>query len=682
MMRKPIALGLAALAWLASPAYGQDLSELEEQFELFAAEDIVVSASKHEQKASEAPSAIYVITAREIRSSAALTLSDLLRRVPGFDVYRVNQGYAIIGARGQTNETNNLVLVLLDGREVNIELFGIPFVEQVPVTLDEIERIEVIRGPGSALYGANAFSGVVNIITKNAAKNPGHRAFIAAGSFGNTNLQVSSAGGVEDEYGYRTSARFRRAYLFSDPDDLDVQSASARMLFNYDIADDSSFEIDLAFDKSKSEVFTTIGELPADLFQGGTRLQYDLGTFRLKFFWNVLDEELAIQDPTLNPVGTPLNQRILTDLDGLANMYDLESQYSIESESNRLIIGGNVRLNSFYSDQLVDPYSTEYRFGLFLQDEYRPWDPIVFTAGGRLDYYLFESPLCRDEVTTVSCSGEFQTVDPAISPRVSIVYTPVENQTLRLSGGIAFRKPAFFERQMEVAGLERLNINFANPELPNEQITAIELGYVTRIGERVKLNVDTFFNQYENFIEFQPNQVRFDIARDADGNPAQVTAFGGELSTKVIITEEIDGNASYAYLNNSSEESAISADPTHKVNIEATYRASFGLVANIFAAYISERQWRISDPEKGNLIVPFTVGQTLGNYTVVDARLGYRVWEDRLEFGVLGKNLLDEHREFPGLDEVDVDADPFTPDETFGGEIIRRTAMLYLEGRF
>lgn len=675
-----LALTLLALA-AAAPLYAQDLSELEEQFQLFQAEDVVVSASKHEQKASEAPSAVYVITSREIQSSAALTVSDLLRRVPGFDVYRVNQGYSIIGARGQTTESNNLVLVLLDGREINVELFGIPFVEQLPITLDEIDRIEVIRGPGSALYGANAFSGVVNIITKRPKDFAGFHTFLAGGTYGNTNLQARTAG-FQDKFGYSTSARFRRAYLFSDPGELDVQSSSARGLFSYEIEDDSKLEFDVAFDNSRTELFTTIGELPAELFQSGVRVGYDLGHFRVKFFWNLLDETLAIQDPTLNPPGTALNRRILTNLDGLANTYDLESQYLWEWSINTLIAGGNLRWNSFSSEVLSDTYANEYRVGLFLQDEFRPIDNLVFTLGGRLDYYLFDSPLCTNGAATgVSCNGELQSVDPAISPRLSIVYTPVNNQTIRLSGGRAFRKPAFFERQMQVAALERLNLDFANPELPNESMTAVELGYVTRIGDRVKLNVDTFFNQYENFIQFQPNQVKFDIVKDADGNPAKVSAYGGEIVTKIVITSEIEGGASYAHTKNTSDD-IVSGDPEHKVNVEATYRADYGLVANVLASYISEREWRISDPEKGNLIVPFTVGESLGNYTVLDARLGYRFWSNRLEAGLLGKNLLDEHREFPGIANSDVDRDPFTERETFGGERIARTAFAYVEGHF
>jgi iron complex outermembrane recepter protein len=678
-MLKRVALSTLFAAVLAPSAQAQDFSDLEEQFALFAAEDVVISASRHEQKASEAPSAIYVITAREIEASSALTLGDLLRRVPGMDVYRVNQGYTIIGARGLATEQNNLVLVLLDGREINVELFGIPFIEQIPVTLDEIERIEVIRGPGSALYGANAFSGVVSIITRLPKENGSkHQAFVGAGNFGQVVGEVRTVG-REDKFAYQTSARYRRADRFSDPEQLDIQSSSARTVLTYDVADDSALTADIGLDNSRGQIFTTIGAMPAELFQTGTRLGYSRGKWETQAFWNVLDARLQIRDATLNPPGTPLDERILTNLNGVANTYDLQSQYTFGTgEINRLIVGGNTRWNNFSSDVLANESSNEIRLGLFLQDEYRPVNSLLLTAGARLDYYLFESSFCEGlPPAGVSCAGDYQTMSPEISPRLTAVWTPIDNQTFRLSAGRAFRKPAFFERQMQVAALERLNLNFANPALPNETVLAGELGYVTRFGDRVRFNADFFYNRYDNFIVFEPNQVRFDVQRE-DGEPVQVNAYGGELTTKFLFTAELEGMASYAYMTKDPDDRA---DPTHKVNAELTYRPAFGLVANVFASYISAREWRITNPERGNLIVPFTSGQDLGNYTVLDARLGYKVFE-RLEIGVIGKNLLGEHREFPGISDVNVDQDPFTPRENYGGEPILRTGLVYLEGRF
>ena len=143
-------------------------SELMDEFALLDEElaaDEVESASKHRQSIFWSPSAITVLTRDDIRSSGAATLSDLLRRVPGFDIYEAKCSYPLVGARALTDESNNLVLVLVDGREVLVEFVGITLWSALPFDLEDIERIEVIRGPGSTLYGANAFTAVLNITT-------------------------------------------------------------------------------------------------------------------------------------------------------------------------------------------------------------------------------------------------------------------------------------------------------------------------------------------------------------------------------------------------------------------------------------------------------------------------------------------------------------------------------------
>ena len=157
------------------------LDFLESEFEMLAAEDVVVSASKRQQRLAEAPSAVYVISAADIQAYAFTTFADVLRYAPGMDIYRVNDSNAVVGVRGFADERNNLVLVLIDGREVNVELFGSSFLDNLPVSLLEIERIEIVRGPGSTLYGANAFSGIINVITHNPQRDSSNFRIFAAG---------------------------------------------------------------------------------------------------------------------------------------------------------------------------------------------------------------------------------------------------------------------------------------------------------------------------------------------------------------------------------------------------------------------------------------------------------------------------------------------------------------------
>lgn len=125
----------------------------------------VTVASRRTQLLWESPSAVTVFTRKDIRNSGAVELADLLRRVPGFDVYQVKPGFPVVGARSMTTAGNNLILLLVDGREAVYEFTGFAFWNVLSIDMEEIERIEVIRGPGSALYGANAFAAVVSITT-------------------------------------------------------------------------------------------------------------------------------------------------------------------------------------------------------------------------------------------------------------------------------------------------------------------------------------------------------------------------------------------------------------------------------------------------------------------------------------------------------------------------------------
>ena len=144
----------------ASPDETEEAPIEEEQIE------VVVTASKHGQKITEAPAAVTVLTSDDIQASGAVSVADVFRRVPGLDFIQISARDYNINARGFNGALSRRLLVLVDGRSVYLDLMGFTLWDTLPVSLDEIERIEVVRGPGSALYGANASSGVVNIITK------------------------------------------------------------------------------------------------------------------------------------------------------------------------------------------------------------------------------------------------------------------------------------------------------------------------------------------------------------------------------------------------------------------------------------------------------------------------------------------------------------------------------------
>jgi outer membrane receptor for ferrienterochelin and colicin len=158
--------------------------EIIDEFALLQEEAMVESAARHKQEIGMSPAAISVITRDDIEASGAETITDLLRMVPGVDVVMSNQFQTSLSARLDWNDENFYFLVLIDGREANLELLGQTPMEAQPVSLEDIERIEVIRGPASSLYGANALAGVISITTRAISKETSGWVRLAGGEVG------------------------------------------------------------------------------------------------------------------------------------------------------------------------------------------------------------------------------------------------------------------------------------------------------------------------------------------------------------------------------------------------------------------------------------------------------------------------------------------------------------------
>ena len=166
----------------------------------------VTSVSKKEQKSSQAAAAVFVISREDIGHSGALNIPDLLRMVPGLDVAQIDAGKWAISARGFNGQYSNKLLVLVDGRTVYTPIFGGVFWDSQNIPLANIERIEVIRGPGAAIWGSNAVNGVINIITLKAGDTQGGSVAASAGN-GSVGPETISYGGKMHALGaYRVSA--------------------------------------------------------------------------------------------------------------------------------------------------------------------------------------------------------------------------------------------------------------------------------------------------------------------------------------------------------------------------------------------------------------------------------------------------------------------------------------------
>src|SRR6266853_1918685 len=166
----------------------------------------ITSVSKHSERLSDAPAAIFVITGDDIRRSGATRLAEALRLAPNLEVARVSASSYAISARGFNNTVANKLLVLIDGRTVYTPLFSGVFWDAQDVLLEDVERIEVISGPGATLWGANAVNGVINVITRRAADTQGAFAYGHAGDL--ERGYGARYGGAEGNVSYRAYGRF------------------------------------------------------------------------------------------------------------------------------------------------------------------------------------------------------------------------------------------------------------------------------------------------------------------------------------------------------------------------------------------------------------------------------------------------------------------------------------------
>ncbi len=624
-------------------------SALEEEFELFQAEDVVVSAARHLQKATKAPAAITVLDKEFIRTSGIFSLAELLKFVPGMDVYQFTPGYYIVGARGMADESNNMSLVLLDGMELNNQMFGIAFSEVLPVSLHDVQRIEVIRGPGSALYGANAFSTVINIISIDPDKDQGYNVESYVGNYDSIYSSVSLSSKKNENLSYSLSGMYRKSRAY-DKNKTGFESKMMRTVIKYKFYEGSELKLSGGLVDADAEIFSNLGEIPTHGRISYLHASYKLDNFRARVYWSNTYAFVNVMESTF--------RTLMGDIYGTNNVIDGDFLYSWEfGKVDRLITGVNLRYADYYAKIFSSPYTNEFREGIYLQNETYPWDWLNLTVGVRADWNSWTNK-----------------TNPAISPKVCLIITPWNNNSFRISYSKAFLKPSFYQNKMRFPKLEKLGILISNPDLENEQMTAYELGYAAKYKKHIRLNIDLFYNLHRKAIQFSGTKLMF-LNTGNDRN-----YFGGEISIR-IGSKYISGFVNYSYLRikNVNLDQYDDSQPEHTVNLGILgnyFKFSYAILAH----YISTRYVELTNPIKGSLIIPYIENQELGNYVDLDMKLSYLISKN-IEVGFYGQNLVGNgHREFAGDDHLKISPD--LPPETFGGSKLPTVVMGFVRATF
>jgi hypothetical protein len=299
-----IRFAIIALAWsLAVPALAVDLEVAEEdefmdEFAFLEDAGTVELAARHKQEIGMSPSAITVITREDIETTGANTLPNLLRIVPGMEMLYLGINAGTPVGRLHYTESNFHYLVLIDGREVNIEVLGQTVWEALPISMEDVERIEILRGPASALYGANALSGVISITTRAISEKTTGWAMASAGELGLTRLGARASTRLGN-WGFSIGGNVDLLGTFTDPHATSMDMWKLRALAEHRWSESARSLIDGAASIGTGPRNTSLGILNIDFTQFAVRLAHESENLMGRLYWFYLstfvDMEAALE---------------------------------------------------------------------------------------------------------------------------------------------------------------------------------------------------------------------------------------------------------------------------------------------------------------------------------------------------------------------------------------------------
>lgn len=649
------AAGLMAVLVVCAGVRGQDAPDAQQKSQDLAEaslEDLmkveVTSVSKKEQTLSRTAAAVFVITQEDIERSGATNIPDLLRMVPGLDVARINANTWAVSARGLNGQFSNELLVLIDGRNVYSPTFGGVFWDTLDLPLENIERIEVIRGPGAAVWGENAVNGVVSIIQKKAGDSKG--ALVSAGGgttdAGFATLQYGSS--IKRKVDYRAYVKYfdvRNMQAVGGGDGGDgwhVLRGGFRTDTVLGDRDSLVVEGNMYTGREGDPTYTlpsilAPGLVPVELFR-------DISGGSLESIWR--HTQSSRSDFTLSGTYDTYERGDLLGDHRKTGSLDFRHHYEL-SERQELVWGATYRYTTGESRggnwlSLVPPNQTENMFSIFVQDEIAAIrDKLYVTVGSKFENNTYSGFAAMPTARALYQVNRRQTVWAAVSKAVR---SPAETDTsLRTNLGATTLPDG------SVAAIS----GFGNPHIKDEGLVAYEAGYRTMITPRVSLDLAAYYSDYDNqntdepepvFTESEPPPMHL-VLPSIGENLSHGEAHGAEAWLKWKVNDRWTLDWSYDFERIHMHREAASQDFSRGLDTEGStphQQARFQSGANLTRAL----SW--------NLSADFTdrLGwQGVPSYTRVDTNLTWKI-RDSVKVGIYGQNLLRaRHLEFSDPDE-------------------------------
>lgn len=602
----------------------------------------ITSVSKQPETLADAAAAVYVITNEDIRRSGARSIPEALRMVPGLHVARIDANKWAIASRGFNDRFTDKLLVLIDGRTIYTPLFSGVYWEYHDLIVEDVERIEVIRGPGATLWGANAVNGVINIITKHAKDTQGGLITSGLGTekagFGsiryggkyqedlfyrvyakykNHDRQVDRFGNEADDDWDSGHAGFRLDWEASEKDTLMVQGDA------YDVDLGSSYRLPITTDPYWDYFSKDDRSTGAYFLNRWIHRYSDTSEHAFQVYYNWSEDEAVIGGE---------NRHVL----------DLDFQHTFSPHKyHDLIWGLGYRYNSddIYNTEFVSlfpPQRDDHLFSAFLQDDITLVDDrLKLTLGSKFEHNDYTG-------------FEYQ-------PTARLLWTPHEKHSIWATVSCAVRTPNRSDHNMRIRAetlepgdpfnpfpLPVVAEIYGNEEIESENLLAYELGYRFLANDWLTLDVAAFYNVYDDLLTAEecigadvPFTTGYLIYPLCGDNKMEGETYGLEFSLDTEWAKWWRTELSYSILDiqlhvdpdsgDIYSEAEEGSDPHHQFSIRSSMDVSRSVELDVWLRYVDALP---------NLDVP--------DYLTLDLRLGWQPTE-KFDLSFVAQNLLDSH---------------------------------------
>jgi len=603
----------------------------------------ITSVSKKAEKLSDAAAAVFVITNDDIRRSGATSVPEVLRMVPGLQVARIDANKWVVTSRGFSGFFSNKLLVLIDGRSVYTPLYSGVFWDVQDLPLQDVERIEVIRGPGATLWGANAVNGVINILTKKAQDTQG---FLMEAGVGTEEQGFGTIryGGKRDD---QTHYRFYSKYLNRDDgvynngkeghDDWRILRAGFRLDRDFDNDDSTTVQGDIYC----GEVGWTV--TTAALSPPYSRIQNDddhVFGGNILFRWESMlsnTSEMTLQvyyDCTERD--NPLIEEWRDTVD-----IDFNHRFSL-NKYNKIIWGIGYRYtrddieNSFRACFEDDNRSNELFSGFIQDDVTLEAIPVRLTLGSKFEYNDYTGFEIQPNIRLLCKLDNNQSVWASISRSVR---TPS-----RIEDDARLNQMVIPPNSLGQSSPPILVSFFGTKELDSEKLYAFEIGYRTLVTDSISVDMTAFYNDYERLLTLEPTTPFAEdfplpfhlVVPYLAGNKMDGNTYGAEMAAEWRCSDRVSLKISYTFFK---MDLTFDADrpntfslydeddaPRHQISLRQSINFSKKVELDIWPRYVDNIPSRDVD-----------------SYVSLDVRAAWKPRE-HIEFTLVGQNLLDDQR--------------------------------------